>query len=83
MAMLLAGTRCAAAHGRAQAMASSPTDNAVGAEDTGKLPDVQAQLHDQLGMNIVGSKPKELLAHMDNAIPHWADLVKKSGATPD
>jgi len=64
-------------------MASSPTDNAAGTEDTGKLPDVQAQLHVQLGMNIVGSTPKELAAHMDKEIPHWADLVKKSGATPD
>jgi tripartite-type tricarboxylate transporter receptor subunit TctC len=48
-----------------------------------KLPDVQAKLHDQLGMNIVGSTPEELAAHMDKEIPRWADLVKKSGATAD
>ncbi len=48
-----------------------------------KLPDVQAKLQDQLGMNIVGSTPEELAAHMDKEIPRWADLVKKSGATAD
>ena len=48
-----------------------------------KQPDVQAKLQDQLGMNIVGSTPEELVAHIDKEIPRWADLVKKSGATPD
>lgn len=48
-----------------------------------KQPDVQAKLHDQLGMNIVGGTPAELAAHMDKEIPRWADLVKKSGATAD
>lgn len=48
-----------------------------------RLPDVQAKLHDQLGMDIVASTPEELAAHMVREIPRWAELVKKSGAQPD
>jgi tripartite-type tricarboxylate transporter receptor subunit TctC len=47
-----------------------------------KMPDVVAKLTDQLGMDIVGSSPDELAAFMKTEITRWAELVKKSGATP-
>ena len=46
------------------------------------MPDVKDKLVVQLGMEIVGSTPEELATHMAHEIPRWADLVKKSGATP-
>jgi tripartite-type tricarboxylate transporter receptor subunit TctC len=46
-----------------------------------KLPDVQARLQGQLGMEIVGGTPEELAALMAREIPRWAALVKKSGAS--
>ena len=45
------------------------------------MPDVRDKLGNQLGMEIVGSTPEELAAHMGREIPRWAALVKKSGAT--
>lgn len=47
------------------------------------MPDVKDKLANQLGMTIVGSTPEELAAHMSREIPRWAELVRKSGATPD
>ena len=46
-----------------------------------KLPDVQAKLGGQLGMELVGGSPAELAALMAREIPRWAALVKKSGAS--
>nr|WP_316642356.1 tripartite tricarboxylate transporter substrate binding protein [uncultured Roseateles sp.] len=46
-----------------------------------RQPDVQAKLHGQLGMEIVGGTPEELAALMAKEIPRWAALVKKSGAS--
>lgn len=46
-----------------------------------KMPDVQAKLGGQLGMEIVGGTPEELSALMAREIPRWAALVKKSGAS--
>jgi tripartite-type tricarboxylate transporter receptor subunit TctC len=46
-----------------------------------KMPDVQAKLGGQLGMEVVGGTPEELSALMAREIPRWAVLVKKSGAS--
>jgi tripartite-type tricarboxylate transporter receptor subunit TctC len=46
-----------------------------------QMSDVQAKLHGQLGMELVGGTPEELAALMAKEIPRWGALVKKSGAT--
>jgi len=46
-----------------------------------KMPDVQAKLGGQLGMEPVGGTPDELAALMAREIPRWSALVKKSGAS--
>jgi tripartite-type tricarboxylate transporter receptor subunit TctC len=46
-----------------------------------KMPDVQARLGGQLGMELVGGSPQQLADLMAKEIPRWAALVKKSGAT--
>ncbi len=48
-----------------------------------KMPDVQAKLGGQLGMDLVAGTPEELAALMAKEIPRWGALVKKSGATPN
>lgn len=48
-----------------------------------RSPDVKDKLEGQLAMEIVGSTPEELAAHMAREIPRWAELVKKSGASAD
>ncbi len=47
------------------------------------LPDVKEKLEGQLAMEIVGSTPEELTAHMAREIPRWAELVRKSGASAE
>lgn len=46
-----------------------------------KEPDVQAQLTQTMGMELVGGSPEELRDLMAKEIPRWAEVVKKSGAT--
>jgi len=36
-----------------------------------------------LGMEVVASSPAELVALMAREIPRWAELVRKSGASPN
>jgi tripartite-type tricarboxylate transporter receptor subunit TctC len=48
-----------------------------------KTPDVRDKLSAQMGMEVVGSSPQELTALMQREIPRWAELVKKSGASPN
>jgi tripartite-type tricarboxylate transporter receptor subunit TctC len=48
-----------------------------------KTPDVRDKLTAQMGMEVVGSSPQELTALMQREIPRWAELVTKSGASPN
>jgi tripartite-type tricarboxylate transporter receptor subunit TctC len=48
-----------------------------------KTPDIRDKLAAQMGMEVVGSSPQELTALMQREIPRWAELVKKSGASPN
>ena len=45
-------------------------------------PDAKAKLTD-LGLVVSASTPAELAALMAREIPRWAEVIKKSGATPD
>jgi len=48
-----------------------------------KTPDVRDRMSATMGIEVVASSPEELTALMQKEIPRWADLVKKSGATPN
>ena len=48
-----------------------------------KTPDIRDKLTAQMGMEVVGSSPQDLTALMQREIPRWAELVKKSGASPN
>jgi tripartite-type tricarboxylate transporter receptor subunit TctC len=48
-----------------------------------KTPDVRDKMVNTMGIEVVASTPEELTALMQREIPRWADLVKKSGATPN
>ncbi len=48
-----------------------------------KTPEARERLGNTIGMELVGSSPQELTALMQREIPRWAELVKKSGATPN
>jgi len=48
-----------------------------------KTPEARERLGTAMGMELVGSSPQELTALMQRDIPRWAELVKKSGATPN
>ena len=48
-----------------------------------KTPDVRDKMVNQMGIEIVASSPEDLTALMQREIPRWADLVRKSGATPN
>jgi tripartite-type tricarboxylate transporter receptor subunit TctC len=48
-----------------------------------KTPDVRDKLVGTNGMEVIASSPQELTALMQREIPRWAELIKKSGATPN
>jgi tripartite-type tricarboxylate transporter receptor subunit TctC len=48
-----------------------------------QMTEVRDKMANQMGIEIVASSPAQLTALMQTEIPRWADLVKKSGATPN
>jgi len=48
-----------------------------------KLPDLRAQLTDQLGMDLVGSSPGELQKFVVAEIARWGKVVKEHGIKPE
>lgn len=48
-----------------------------------KTPEVRDKMASQMGIEIVASSPAQLTSLMQTEIPRWAELVKKSGATPN
>ena len=45
--------------------------------------EIRERMASQMGIEIVASSPAQLTTLMQSEIPRWADLVKKSGATPN
>lgn len=48
-----------------------------------QTPEVRDKMVSQMGIEILASSPAQLTSRMQSEIPRWAELVKKSGATPN
>ena len=46
-------------------------------------PEVRDKMTGAMGIEVVASSPEDLTKLMQSEIPRWAELVKKSGATPN